>query len=329
MEGVRKHLFIFNFNLYDIMELKKFIAKTFLTIFLPIVGLLIVYEYCYRQMPNPYRLKYTYLKQHAADVEALILGSSHTYFGIDPAALAVPAFNAANVSQDFRYDFYIFDKYRDLLTNLKYLILPVSYFSLWSDMEKGQEDWRIRKYQIYMGEHRYPIYNFRYNFEFTQIGNKELLLYYLRRKTEGDCTPLGMGTSYAKKDRKENWKSTGETAAGRHTVWGGKVDSEIRARRLENNIHYITSIIGGCRERNIKVLIVTMPAYRSYCENLNMDQLNQMYAVINKVVLSTGCSYLDLLKDSRFEDDDFFDADHLNECGARKASAILNDYLVK
>lgn len=72
-----------------------------------------------------------------------------------------------------------------------------------------------------------------------------------------------------------------------------------------------------------------MPAYRSYCENLNIDQLNQMYTVINKLVLSEGCQYLNLLIDPMFEEDDFFDADHLNECGACKVSAILNDDLVK
>lgn len=307
------------------MELKKFIVKTFLTVILPVMALLVIYEYCYRKMPNPYQLKDSYLKKHSSEIEALILGSSHTYFGIDPSALMLPAFNAANVSQDLKYDLFIFEKYKASLNNLKYVVLPISYFSLWSEMEKGQEDWRVRKYQIYMDDHRWPLYKLRYNFEFTQLGNKELLTYHLYGKTGCDCTSLGMGTSYALKFRKNDWESTGKIAAQRHTSLG-KIDSLANAEKLKNNVHYLDLLIEECNRLNISVIVVTMPAYCSYYEELNRDQLSQMYSIIENLNTSNKFQYLNLLKDTRFDENDFYDADHLNEYGAHKVSLILNDF---
>ena len=37
--------------------------------------------------------------------------------------------------------------------------------------------------------------------------------------------------------------------------------------------------------------------------------------------------YLNLFDDSRFSEEDFYDADHLNDEGALKCSTIVNDYL--
>ena len=38
-------------------------------------------------------------------------------------------------------------------------------------------------------------------------------------------------------------------------------------------------------------------------------------------------SYLNLFMDSRFEDSDFYDADHLNFKGAIKCSKIIDEYI--
>jgi hypothetical protein len=40
-------------------------------------------------------------------------------------------------------------------------------------------------------------------------------------------------------------------------------------------------------------------------------------------------SYLNWLQHDSFTEDDFFDADHLNEYGAEKLSKLLNDYILK
>lgn len=306
------------------MNLRKFILKTLFTLILPIICSLVVYEYYYREMPNVYKVKESYLTQNASNIEVLILGSSHSYFGIDPFHFSYSAFNAANVSQDLRCDSFIFDKYKESLSNLKTLILPISYFSFWGNLENGNEDWRVRKYNIYMGMNSHPWYYLKYNFEFTQVGNKELFKYFLGLKESVDCDSLGMGTSYTLNKRNKNWKSSGVIAVRRHTI---QADSFQLVETMKKNIQYVTSIISECQKHHIEVLLVTMPAYHSYYENLNECQLKLMDKEIQRLILTEGVDYINLLKDERFSDDDFYDADHLNEYGARKVSSILNDIL--
>ena len=62
-------------------------------------------EYLVRTyVDNPYKFKHEWMSRNAGDVEILVLGSSHTYYGINPALFDSKAFNLANVSQIFHYD---------------------------------------------------------------------------------------------------------------------------------------------------------------------------------------------------------------------------------
>ena len=63
--------------------MKKFILRTFLLI-LPLLLLLTAAEVYLRSLPNPSRAKNAWLMAHADSVEVLILGSSHSYYGLAP-----------------------------------------------------------------------------------------------------------------------------------------------------------------------------------------------------------------------------------------------------
>ena len=62
--------------------MKHFLKKT--TIFsLCILLLLISAEIYVRHLPNPYKDKHRWMLQHSRSVKTLVLGSSHTFYGID------------------------------------------------------------------------------------------------------------------------------------------------------------------------------------------------------------------------------------------------------
>lgn len=310
-------------------DLRIFLRRLFLTIVMPIAVFLVIYEYLYRSIPeshNSYKLKDAYLSQHASDVEILILGASNALFGVDPAVLSRPAFNAANVSQDLKYDYDIFNKYFPALTHLKYVILPVSYWSLFASLRTGPEDWRIRKYQIYMGLREYPWYHIRYNFEASRLGDRDCIAYYLKHNSFYECDTLGKGTVYTLAKRRKDWENTGKIDALRHTVIG-KTDSLVWKEQSAQNMFYLNAIISKCCQKHVRVILMNIPTWHTYYEHLNQEQLTRMYASVGEILKNRpDVKWIDLLRDKRFVEDDFYDATHLNENGARKVSEILNSY---
>ena len=139
-----KNLFIFNF------DYEKIHPYTFLYL-LPILVFFIVLEIILRQIPNVYSHKKNYLEANADKIETLILGSSHTYYGIDPVYFSSnnSVFNGAHVSQSLDYDYEILKRYAAKLNNLKTVVIPVSYFTPWSRLSNGSESWRVKNYVIH------------------------------------------------------------------------------------------------------------------------------------------------------------------------------------
>ncbi len=110
--------------------MKKFL-KYCLVFVLPFLMVAITAEYLLRQVPNPYQYKYEWMQQHAEDVEILILGSSHTFYGIRPEFLDGKAFSLANVSQGPKQNLYLLEYWADRYRNLKTVIFPISCSSWW------------------------------------------------------------------------------------------------------------------------------------------------------------------------------------------------------
>ena len=78
----RERTTIYLLSVLEIM--RQFILRT-LMISLPIVVIAILIEILLRNVPNDYQEKKEYLDKHASEVETLILGSSHSFYGINPS----------------------------------------------------------------------------------------------------------------------------------------------------------------------------------------------------------------------------------------------------
>jgi hypothetical protein len=149
--------------------MKKFIIYTLLYL-LPVLLSLILLEILLRQIPNDYSYKKNYLNTHSCNIETLILGSSHAYYGIDPVYFSSGnVFNAAHVSQSLDYDYEILKQYDKKLTALKTVVIPVSYFTLWGKLSNGQESWRVKNYVIY---YKISKTDFKLKYHFELFGNK-------------------------------------------------------------------------------------------------------------------------------------------------------------
>lgn len=295
--------------------MQKFLFK--LTwFFLPILVLGIGLEYGVRNIPNDYSYKKSFLDNKAKDIDVLVLGSSHAYRGINPDFFKENAFNAAYVSQTMEYDNKIFRKFSDKLDSLKVVVWAISYNSLFAKLEHEKEYWRKKNYAIY---YDVPVsYSFQDNTEL--LGNtlkvtlSKIIKYYI--KHEDFITTDKHGFGHRTGNRDVNFETNGAEAVKRHTKSNDY---------LGYNLKLLKEFINETEKRGIKLLIVTTPTYKTYYSKLDSNQMNETTLALKTVAANnSSVEYRDFLKDSRFNKNDFYDADHLNDQGAHKFSLMLD-----
>ena len=307
-------LYISNFNM------KRFLIQVIFIIFLPTMCVLGVCENILRSIPNDYSYKHDWLIKNSNSIKILNFGSSHGYYDIRPEFFSKPAFNLAFVSQSLKYDKFLYEKYATACDSLEYVVLPISYSSFRSNLDKSKEWWRIKGYCIYMGCDYYGV-NPKYNLEITSKEKKSQLKdAFLQQLNYRTCDTLGFCTNYKKEYRAQDWQSTGLTACTRH--------SKGKKENIKTNLQYLEWIIQDCQTRNIKVILLTTPTFHTYYDVLNQDQVIEREEICNNLVKKySNVTFLNWLKHEQFDEDDFFDADHLNEYGAEKLTKMLDEYI--
>lgn len=299
--------------------MKYFLFKLFLFL-LPALSLAILFEVLIQKTPNDYTLKRNYLDLNANKIETLILGSSHSLYGLDPNYFDKSCFNASHVSQTLDYDLAILKKYKNW-GQLKTLILPISYFSFFERIETTDESWRAKDYLLY-----YDIafsHQYKHHSEVLSIGLKhnleKIISHYIKNQSAISCTNLGWGTN-ASSENSVDLFSSGERKAKKHTISNHQC--------FQENLVILEDIINFCSAKNINVVLFTPPAYKTYVTNLNNDQLSKTITAVYQIAEKhTNCTYINLLDDKTYRPEDFFDADHLNEIGAEKLSKAMNKYI--
>lgn len=292
--------------------MKHFIIKsTIFSVF--IIFTLAIGEILVRHQPNPYKIKNAWIQGNPESVKTLILGSSHTYYGVRPEFLD-SAYNLANTSQNLKYDYFMLEHYASRCSNLRNVVLPISYFTFFSKEFEETKDWWIAiNYKLYMGCPYHSWFS-KYGAEVFHLpvyaGKIKSLI---KGVTKIECDSLGWGTNFKAEDKPENWDGdVALKAVQRHTVddWSS----------LDKNLSYFEKIKRFCRERNIRLVLITTPTYHTYFSQLDNRQLTKMNEIIKA---NADVEYYNFLRDSRFEDEDFYDSDHLSDVGAKKFSLLL------
>ncbi len=299
--------------------MKQFIKYIILFI-LPIVVIALPLEYMMRQVPNPYKYKYEWMELNARDVETVVLGSSHAFYGVRPEFLDGKAFNMANVSQDIAHDLYLLKYWGKDYSALKRVILPISYFTLFANLKDGAEEYRCRYYKMYMDSDDYP----SISFDNIELGNMKTARRKIKKMLKHDDNPgydeYGWGNVYVLSQKDSvSWNDGSEaaTAVARHDAdnWGNYAD---------DNCAMLRDMALYCKQRDVRFILVTTPCWHSYTSALDKEQLKQMYQLICSLKKDFGVEYFDYLDDGRFVEEDFFDSNHLSDVGAAKFTRILN-----
>lgn len=275
-------------------------------------------EWFVESRPNASRYKHEWLLAHAAEVHTLVLGSSHTLYGIDAATLGCGAFNLAQVSQTYRYDDYLLHHYD--FSHLRTLILPYSYFSLFEDFEHSTAERHLAaRYRIYMDCDIHPRLS-EYGFEVTHIDGLKQRIRNWRAGTEVFWDSLGTGTNFRLITRAESWDNGAEAAAANTYITpAGENDEVVRL-----NISHLHNILSTARERGIHVILLTTPLTSEFRRHQDAAQAALNTRVLNKTLsLFPEVEYLDFSADTTFKETHFYDSHHLNDEGARVLTGLL------
>jgi hypothetical protein len=243
--------------------MKTYLVK--ITLFVIPVFLLITFiEISIRCLPNSYKYKDKYVIQNKSKIEVLILGHSQMQAGIIPENIDLNCFSFAIDGQSLRYDLEIFEKYKESLVKLKYIILSISNFSLYFEMSgAGVTSNRTINYPLYLKIKtdeipffkQFEILSPEFNHKMKALLNKTFF-----RDSIITCLPLGNSTNdingvLNKEVWEENAKSEGN--------WQHDCIKEGKLIKKQNEIR-LKKLIEECKIRRIKVILTTPPVSEIY-----------------------------------------------------------------
>ena len=296
--------------------MKKFLFRL-LCFSLPLLVAMGALEAWLESAPNVARDKHRWMTEHSRAVGTLVLGHSHNFYGIRPEFLGPGGYNLALPSQTYRYDYCLLTHYP--MDALRTVILNYDYFQLWEDFERQPDErFQAMRYRIYMDCDVHPRLSW-YGFEVLcpPLVRKKLLD--SGEAQAAHCDSLGWGTEYSLESRPADWDNGALRAEGntRH-------DSTITLL----NEQILDSLFAHCRRRAIRVVMVNTPTTPLFRRHEDPRQLALNRRVLaNLLRRNPEVTFLDYEADSAFTADDFFDADHLNQYGAKKLTLMLRDTL--
>ena len=287
-------------------------------------------EFFLRAIPNDYNLKQTQLHQHRKDVQVLILGSSHTYVGINPELLTEKAYNLAYSSQTLDIDDQLLSQTIDQFPQLKKVILSLSYFSYPLVLEDGNSANKIKNYNLYWGiySHTYQLKNhFELLHQPWKFNKPRLKNFFLNPTKELHLNRYGFNAKRAPL-KKQTLENSARHAVANHTLDMDKTNVQIL---IQENINHLEHLVELCEARNINVYFISAPTTRAYYERLNSIQLSHWRQTTLQLLKKyPSIKWMNRLDDANGYDlNDFQDADHLNLKGAEKFSREVNEFLLE
>lgn len=294
-------------------------------IFLLII-ILFTSEIILRRIPNDYQYKANYLKENGNKIETLILGSSHTFTGLNPNLFTDKAFNVAHSAQSLDLDYKIFELNKNYLPNLKTIIIPISYFSFTSELDNFSEK-KLKYYTIYWKVDT-DYSNLNKNFEIfsepIEVNYNRVKNYIV--KNSDDITIDKKG--YIKNRYEPKWNDSVYAKKTYQKHRFNLVSSNVQ-QTIEKHYKYLEQLIKEAKSKNIKVILISTPTtdlYKNYAlktpQYYNLTRnVKRLSKYSNVIVLDYFTNNLD------FKLVDFKNSDHLNAKGADKLTLKVDSVL--
>jgi len=302
----------------------------------PFLILLCLLEYQLATVDTHYRTKSSAVKSDAKKIEVLVMGSSNAYYNINPQYFSLNGYSLAFNAQSMYYDDKLIEKYLGSFENLKLVIFPAIYFTMGTTLINSSQSWRQNFYSSYFHIRPESEENNSF-FLMTQFVHPE---YYSKTALYGSEVPSIIKSNFTSKidyvptqfgwydskdlDKASITSNIGETAANSHNL-------EVNVALFQRNLDYWKHASELLTRKKVKVVLIRMPADKSYYEHLDPIKFRMMRESLERFAKQEGVSFYDYAGDTRFSTEDFtFMVDHMNPIGAEKFTRILdNDFVRK
>ena len=303
--------------------MKKFLFKVFLPVLVILSALFIGGECYLRGLPNDFKTKNQYLEDKVKDIKIMVLGASTVSMGIRPSFLDMqPAYNFAYASQKLEHNYWILSKCLDQMDSLRYVIVDMSWGQPWNSGESIGASFD-KFYVIYYG---YP----SEEKEFEMLSSVQELKHRIWPSNDKEAFQTIDIDGYQDKYYEDlgydeqAWLNSVDWSIDHYSKLIHGDNSTIK---YKNSVDYMCKIISKCHEKNVKVILVTLPAMSMWYERMEKKQLETMYHVADSLTRSfDNVVYWDFMRaDSLFSVDEFYNPTHINPRGAKKLTLMLND----
>ncbi|HPD65370.1 MAG TPA: hypothetical protein P5050_06085 [Bacteroidia bacterium] len=287
-------------------------------------------------------LKYACFEKKADETVCLITGHSHAEKGIDPSQLNIPSFNLAYSAQDLYYTRQTIKKYLPKLEKVKLIVLAIDPFIFRYD-EQNSSPYFVKDYFFSLGI--WPRRGFDFQFWLNasvfwlnrgrffndlidrDIEKKEIRVY----KREQAPTSGGEG-QYLMDDGQR-------LAIGIMNASELKRDAEATLKRIlqhsdrkiiSKNFSFLQQLIQSASGKNIQVIMIYMPVCQYYNELIPEEVRKESDMLIKKLLASEkNVEFYDFSDYFKGRNEYFFNADHLNNQGAKVFSRMLGTTVLK
>ncbi|MBU3676627.1 MAG: hypothetical protein FGM54_05535 [Chitinophagaceae bacterium] len=306
--------------------MRPFYRNIILFFLLPLIGFGLM-ELLLRQIPNEYKEKYKVLTKTNNSYNTLILGNSFTYFGINPAWMKTPVYNASQINESIFLHHYKFQLARPHFKNLHTIVVPISFANLRFSKYPDKKLNLLKNYLLYMGLNA-PVSIFNYaevSAESFKENIQRIITFYIKHENNWGSNEGGWGNFYQSEQKLDLVKTT----RVRYNTTLRRIKDGEREVAYPSNIQLLNQWMEACREQNIQVIFLYMPVSSVMYQNYNPAQLHATDSIMLRLVQTfPNVQYINFLQSNQFNDQDFYDADHLHDIGAKKMSYILDSILI-
>ena len=298
------------------------------TFALPLLGAMLLGEIGLRAIPHDFESRASDLEALGAEIEVLILGNSHAFRGVNPSQLSSPAYNLAYVSQSYPEDLALLQTYGEDMTQLRAVVLSLSYPSPYHVLAASPEDWRLKDYARHysLDGLKLPL---RYRSEVLstapRLQVRRAIDYYLKGEAHGASGLRGFARQRHRRATAEEIEESGAGAAERHSYALGDADALAHQRTATAALE---AMVTWAEASGLAVVLTTVPTHPAYHTRLEPTQVSSVRTLGER--LAAGCRrcvYIDALADGGYGAGDFRDGDHLSAAGATKFTAVVDSAL--
>ena len=251
------------------------------------------------------------------EAEFFITGVSHAYAGTDMGCYSKIGLNLAYTSQDLFLDFELAKLVTQKVKKLKYAIIGVAPFSIHYDLSQSINSYRMMLYfpiiktlhHLCIKENELKeIFNEVYFESFEMFDSEQI---YKKRLSCASCNKnITIDDYLAFRNNLRFW------------------DDKYYPDTASENKRILNSYVEHCISKEIQPSLVIFPVSRWYNKFFSKKKFEEVREYCQCLADKHNIKFYDLSCDSRFNDSDFFDVEHLNINGAHKVSKILSEMIL-